>query len=350
MPKQQPNQVLVVGTLISITVVVLAVAALTAAESSKGDTGIAFGLVFMVTFYFVSLPLHSLLALGTVLHSIRVGLRPFRWIYAYLLLAVVIHVSIAAQIGAFDKLEQRLVDWQRGRDMPTQVALERAVAQPTDIAAVRAAIAAGANPNAILPGVPLTPLFTAAMRGEAALVTVLLEGGADPNRRAAVNSGFGGVAITNPYPLDAAAFSDSSERLAVVQQLLAFGADAPVSHARLGACAHGDLPLYELVVSAGAPDKPDNKGNRCLHFAARRDQPALAAQALMDDADPNVANLANQRPLDVAIIRKSFSTALEIAQRGGIPNDPELEDRVVDTESPDPAHSSLRKWILENRR
>ena len=232
----------------------------------------------------------------------------------------------------------------------TLIALERAVAQPTDIAAVRAALAAGANPDAILPGVPVTPLFTAALRGDAALVTAVLEGGADPNLRAAVDSGFGGVAITNPYPLDAAAFSESAERLAIVQQLLAFDADAEVSHARLGACAHGDLSVYELIVAAGAPDEPDNKGNSCLHFTARRDQPELAARAITDGADPNVANAAKQRPLDVALIRNSFATALAIAQGGGFPNDPNLEDRVLDAESPDPAHSALREWLLENRR
>ncbi len=347
MRQQQSNKDLFVATLVAIALVALSVAALAVAESSKGDTGTAFGLVFMVIFYLVSPPVHGLLALATISRSIRVGLRPLKWIHAYLVLAVVIHVAIAARIGAFDKLERRLADWQREREMPVQVALERAVAQPTDIEAVRAALAAGADPDGILPGVPLTPLFTAALRGDAALAAALLEGGADPNLRAAVDSGFGGAAITRPYPLDAAAFSESAERLATVERLLAFGADAEGTHALLGACAQGDPSLYELVMTAGARDDPDDKGNRCLHFAAMHDQPELAARAMTEGFDPNVANIANQRPLDIALARSSFATALEIAKQGGLPNDSSRADRIRDTESSDPARSAFRAWMLE---
>ncbi len=233
--------------------------------------------------------------------------------------------------------------------MLTAIALERAVAQPTDIVAVRAALAAGANPDGILPGVPLTSLQTAALMGDAALAAALLEGGADPNLRAALNSGFGGVAITKFYALDAASFSDSPERLATVQLLLAFGADATLGHARLGACAHGDLSFYEIIVAAGAPDEPDNKGNSCLHFAAMGDQPGIAARAIRGGADPNAANIAKQSPLDVALSRNSFATALEIAQGGGFPNDQNYADQVLNTESPDAARSALRGWMIENR-
>ncbi len=343
----QSSRVLLIGTLLSMAVVLVASSALLATETSRGDTSTAFGLVFMVSFYLISIPLHGMLTLGTILLSTSVGFRPLRWIYAYLLLAAVIHLAISARIGAFDELERSLAEWQRSREQPTQVALERAVAR-SDVAAVRAALDAGANPDGMAPGVPLTPILTAALMGDAALANVLLEGGADPNLRAVVNSGFGGVAINNFYPLDAAAFSESPERLATVQHLLAFGADARLGHARLGACAHGDLALYEVIISAGAPDAPDNKGNSCLHFAAMHDQPEIVARAIRDGADPTVVNIANQRPFEVAINRRNFQAALAIAQGGGFANDESHLKRVLNTESSDPAHSALREWILEN--
>jgi hypothetical protein len=237
---QQPNQALYFGTIIAFAFAVLAVATLIAAEISGSEAGIAYGLAFMVVFYLVSLPAHGALGAGAVLRGFRVGFRPIRWTFGYLLFAAAVHLAIAAHIGAFDKIERQLADWQRGRDMPVQVAFESALARPTDIAAVRAALTAGADPDGTLPGVPVTALFSASLSGNVELVTALLEGG----------------------------------------------------------------------------------------------------------ADPNVVNLANQRPLDVALIRGSFATALEIAQAGGVANDSSRIERVMDTESPDAAQAALREWLL----
>ena len=328
----------------------VALAALAVTESAKGDTSTVSGLVFLVVFYLVSLPLLGSLALLTFLHGFRRGFRPVLWICAYLLVASIVHVVIVERIGGFDKLQRRLANWQRSYEMPAQVAFERAIAPPTDIAAVRAALEAGANPRAILPGVPLTPLFTAALKGDEELTTVLLEAGADPNRRADVDGAFGGAEITKPYPMDAAAFSDSSERRDVVQQLLAFGAVASGSHAHLGACAQNDLALYEITLAAGASDVPDNNGNSCLHFAARHNSTDIAIRAIAAGADPNKANVANQRPLDIAFVWSSFDTALEIARAGGVPEDWSRTDRMMNEEAMDPVKAELQEWISTNRR
>ncbi len=347
MPDRPPTKTLRVLTYFSIAAIGLTLAALVAAEKTAGDSAVAYALVFMVAFYFVSLPLHCALAVGAVFSLLRLGFRPVRPVSLYLAIAIVVHVSIAAHIGAFDKLARQWTAWQRGLDMPTQVAFEQAVMPPTDIPAVRAALAAGADPNAVLPGVPLTPLYAAALRGDVPLVKALLEGGADPNQRATIDGAFGSAAVERPYPLDGAAFSNDAQRYETVQELLTHGATAKLSRARLGACATGDLRLYELVVAAGAPDDPDKKGNQCLHLAALRNQPGIAARAIADGADTNAENTAGQRPLDLALIRDSFSAALVIVEGGGLLADPERARRLMDREPADPDQAALREAMRE---
>ena len=51
---------------------------------------------------------------------------------------------------------------------------------PPDIAGMRSALAAGANPNA-RDHLGMTPLLSAVYRGDVQAVTILLEAGADPN-------------------------------------------------------------------------------------------------------------------------------------------------------------------------
>lgn len=86
-------------------------------------------------------------------------------------------------------------------------------ARDGDAAAIRAAIAKGADPNAIDQGENgWTPLMHAIHKGQAASVAALLDAGADPNRR-----GRGG-----DTPLMMAAGYGYAP---IVQQLLACGAD-----------------------------------------------------------------------------------------------------------------------------
>ncbi len=347
MPDRPPTQELRVLTHFAIVVIGLTLVALVAAERIPGESGGAFALVFMVAFYFVSLPLHCLLAVAAIIGFFRLGFPPFRRVSFYLAIAAVVHVAIAGHIGQFDKLARELAVWQRSLEMPTQAALERAVMPPTDLPAVRAALSAGANPNAVLPGVPLTPLYTAALRGDVPLVRVLLEGGADPNHRATVDGAFGSAAVAQPYPLDAAAFGKSSHRYETAQELLKHGADAKLSRARLGACVHGDVRLYELLVAASASDDPDKKGNRCLHLAALSDQPEIAARAIADGANPNAENAASYRPLDLALVRNSFSAALIIVEGGGLPADPDRVRRLTGSQSIDQDQAALREAIRE---
>ena len=97
--------------------------------------------------------------------AIRGGATQLGWLWLYLLLAGAIHIAVAVRIGAFEKMERELTGWWREFQAPAQVALERALIPTPDVAAVRAAIAAGADPNALLAGIPLSPLIVAADAG-----------------------------------------------------------------------------------------------------------------------------------------------------------------------------------------
>ena len=106
-------------------------------------------------------------------------------------------------------------------------------------------------------------------------------------------------------------------RRETVALLIAAGANAASSYALLGACAQGDVPLYEFATGAGALDQPDRKGNRCLHFAAEEGRAEIVTAAIAQGVDPNVMNVAGQTPLDVALVREHYAAALVIATGGG---------------------------------
>jgi hypothetical protein len=99
-----------------------------------------------------------------------------------------------------------------------------ALRSPGDVAAARAALAAGADPDAIDPLNPFSLLVMVAGRGNVELVDALLRAGADPDRRSRQDIGTLCVSLAKPTPLDAAAFGKTPRRVATVKRLLAPGA------------------------------------------------------------------------------------------------------------------------------
>ena len=334
-------KLLAVGACIALAVTLLTLTALLAAESLSTEAGTAFALVFMVLFYFVSLPLHAGLLLATAQYASSRGLQGIGAVCFYLLLAVACHAAIGVWIGAFDKLEREVSAYQLERSEPAQVALERAIQRSSASADVRAALAAGANPDAILPGGPLTALLVAASRADVGVVVELLQGGADPNLGAAIDMG---LAILETTPVDAAAFSEGPQRVQLVEQLLAAGAKLSSSYAVLGACARGDASLYRLVVDNGGLDRPNTKGERCLHVAAKGGHTEVVRAALADEANPNELNRAQHSPLRIALARGHFDAALAIARAGGKTSDTKLLDKTIQSEISSPEQAAFVDW------
>jgi hypothetical protein len=127
--------------------------------------GTAFTLAFTVLLFFVSIPAHGGLVAACAVRCVRRGAGKMRWAWVYLLTAAIVHVAVAARRDAFESIEHKIADWQRKREQPAQSAFERAFVHPFDVAAVRAALSAGANPDAVTPRNPLFPLVLGARRG-----------------------------------------------------------------------------------------------------------------------------------------------------------------------------------------
>ena len=221
-----------------------------------------------------------------------------------------------------------------------------------DIAGVKAALAAGADPDARNPRNPLNPLIHAANQGDTELVGALLDGGADPNRRSLIDSGIRGVSLDKPTPLESAAFSESMQRLATVQRLLAAGANPGSSYIRLGACLRGDLALLDLAIGSGTPAGTDRKGNGCLHLAAYGGHAKMIERLLQDGAgdDPNLPNKAGRLPLDTALARDNYRAALALFKTGGRSTVPSRVQRILESDAKDPDMDPLRDWLQANPR
>jgi len=298
-----------------------------AALQTDGETGLViFWFLLFPVLVFVSVPIHGIVLVSSLLQTWQGGGRAVRWVFVYLLVAVVGHLGVAARYGAFDEIQRDAVELKRSMVEPGQVKLEHAFRSGvvSNVQDVRDALASGANPNGGIFDNRLPFLAVAASKADLLTMKVLLDGGADPNRRATIDHGV----VDNPLPIDMLAFSDAGDVLDGVKLLLAAGADPTGSVLKLGACKRGDLPLYDLAMEVGAGSSSDLKQQNCLHHAAAENRVELLAMLLNEpvyiEEDVRQGLLAGdgsgRYPLDVAIAREHFEAALLIARAGGTTN------------------------------
>lgn len=93
-------------TWLALAVSLITAPVLVATHLGKAETGIAFALVLMVLFLFASIPLHLAVAMCALLRALRGAWREMRGVFAYLLITVIVHGVVAAQMGAFEGFEK----------------------------------------------------------------------------------------------------------------------------------------------------------------------------------------------------------------------------------------------------
>lgn len=159
-----------------------------------------------------------------------------------------------------------------------------------------------------------TPLHAAARVGSVAVVSELLDRGADPNR----------AALYGVTPLMQAA---ANGRIEVVTVLLQAGAD-PNARDLFGktalhdAALRGNSRLTNYLLERGADLRiADDAGNTALHLAARRGNDKVVAMLLARGADANARNDFGATPRDEAQRRGHERSAqqLSLATQVGSP-------------------------------
>ncbi len=277
------------------------------ATSNSGDTSTALGFVFLMGFIFVSAPVLVTLISMILIGILQLGIEKLKWLLIYSVISFSGHLLLAYQSGFFDKWINGYQQDKRTKANPAQVKLKQALGSrpSSNINDVQDALAKGADPNAGLADNRLPFLVIAASHSDTPVIKALLDAGANPNKRAAIDYDF----FKQPLPLDMVLFSKFKGVKESVKLLIAAGADPSQSLMKLGACWRGDLSLYDMAQNLGAPDLVDGKDQTCLHHAANKNQLALLEALLFDPAYAGentirmlkMSNHIGQYPLDVAI-------------------------------------------------
>lgn len=158
---------------------------------------------------------------------------------------------------------------------------------------VRELLTRGADPNIRDEGDNAFPVHFAAERGHLAIVTLLIEHGADP------------IGAGTTHLLDvlgwAVCFNDATQT-EVARYLLAHGA----RHTLLSAVAMGDIEAIRRTAAEGSDldQRMDATNHRQtpLHLAVVKKQPQSLATLLELGADPNIDDAAGLTPLDQAAL------------------------------------------------
>jgi len=326
---------------------------------TSGDTSTALSLVFMILLYFVSLPLHGIILVVSLVQLVMGNGRAFRWVYFYFIVSIGIHFPIAYDMGVLDSVANDAAQFKRTIEEPAQIKLEQAlIRRPSDINKVRDALDSGANPNGATSKGRIPLLVSAAIWADTPVIKALLDAGADPNRRSSTTHGLGSnISVKNPLPLDVLAFSENKGVMDSVKILLAAGADPSESIMKLGACRRGDLSLYDLAKNIGASGLQDANDQTCLHHAAATNQAVLIDTLLFNPAYEKenarvmlaMENHIGQYPLDVATSVKNYEAALLIVKAGGKANKKWTVKRVLENQSQAPYLDELKKLLIQNQ-
>ena len=184
----------------------------------------------------------------------------------------------------------------------------------------------GANPDTTvvpddMPNNPLSCLYAATgLHNNAALASVLLQGGANPN--------------------DGESLYHSTEHpdLACMKLLLRYGADPHPANALRHILDYEHSEGVKLLLDAGAdPNDPNDQGDTSLHWAVWRGRSAKIVTMLLDHgADVNAKRKDGRTAYALAILSVQKELAALLKLRGANTDLSELDQFVESSMNPDP--------------
>lgn len=320
--------------------------------SSVSDHGgeIVFGYFAFLVFAFVSLPLHLVGIPLAIYRALKAEDHPgLSWQYVYFGAWFAIHAMI---FGPF--LLQRVPDMASSAlfslTHQDEIELARVLQRHRpDPARVRELIDEGVDVNQVDGYIGFPPIVWAARQGNAEIVDILIDAGADVHvvidmkaNTGVLNELF--VPVVTPLGF-AAVTKDDAQRLAIVRRLLKLGVDPDRGQAVLGACAFGDIPTLQALLASGAdPDIEDLNGFHCGHAAAYNGRLDMLSYLIGQGFALDGSNERGRSPLDVAIFRRHEETALLLMQHGLRPRSADELQRFLNEE---PVDTDVKNRIRE---
>ena len=211
-------------------------------------------------------------------------------------------------------------------------------ARANDLALARQLLAEGTEPNGGPSGFPdsYAPLMWAARHGNIELMRLLLEAGADTERRD----------FNGDRALLWAAQAGQAEAVAL---LLASGSppvspDDPYGMTPLHLASRGAWPeTVRILIEAGAPlDALDQSDSTALYEAALSQDPETVRLLLAAGADPNIADsILGETPLHIAAVRQDAGIVRMLLEAGAAPAG-------WDGDGADPLHLAAFRGLPDN--
>jgi ankyrin repeat protein len=320
-------------------------------SSASDHTGeIVYGYFAFLAFLFLSLPLHLL---GIPL-TIYTGLkskdhRELAWQYAYFGAWFAIHAVVFGPF-LFQKIPELATKAVFSATHQAEIELARTVARhEPDPAKVKRLIDDGVDVNQVDRYIGYPPLVWAARQGNAEIVDMLVEAGADVHvviDKQAYTGVLNELFVPEITPLGFASVTkDNAHRLALVRKLLDLGVDPDRGYAVLGACAFGDVVTLEALLAAGAdPDIGDLNGFSCGHAAAYNGRLDMLTYLIEHEHVLDDRNKHNRGVLDIAIFNHHEETVLMLLQQGFRPRSDDGLERFLNQE---PTNTEVKTRIRE---
>lgn len=322
--------------------------------SSDHGGEIVFGYFAFLLFVLVSLPLHLIGIPRAIYTGVKIkNHAQLIWQYAYFLAWSILSVIIFCDF-LFEEIpemaEKALFSATHENEIELSRALQR---QDADPARVRALIEAGADANQADQYFAFPPIIWAARQGNAEIVEMLLNAGADatvvvPTK---ANSGvMNEIYVPEVTAIGFAAVSqDDDQRRAVVDLLLAHGADPGRGLPVLGACAFGDIAALETLLEAGADiNAADINNGTCAHFAAHNGRLDMLMYLEENGYLQEQRNDHDRAPIDMAAFRQQGEAVLLLMQLGHYARSDESIVRFLDQDPADtPVKNRIRALLVE---
>lgn len=290
------------------------------------DSMILFGLLALILYLYVTLPLHGFTFVTLLYASFRYSVfTQVLGYYSYFVIWAGVN-ALVFQDFLFVEVPEKFEDWYYEYKHEDELALIRGYQYghqhgtgSTDSA--RELLAKGVDPNLTDKNSGISVLSWASLRATEADVQLLIDAGANINHQTAIQFGGGPnshVQLSLATPLSLASLNNNQQQRYRISTLLSkSGADPRVGEPALGACGYDDIPLLEHLVEAGADLWVRDTRNRgCLYYAAnagyetltqylldQRIKGELAIDPLDQKITPNLVDIAATRGHADVVIR-----------------------------------------------